>query len=105
MDKKTNEYKVIISDVASEMLVSHIRFLAQVSIKVADELRKEIILSAKSLQTMPERFSYLYDTALPIKKYRKALVSKRYLLIYQIKKDTVFIDYILDCRQNYEWLL
>ena len=38
-------------------------------------------------------------------KYRKKLVAKRYLLIYQIKGNNVFVDYILDCRQEYKWLL
>jgi hypothetical protein len=41
---------------------------------------------------------------LPANKYRKLLVDKRYLLIYQIKDGTVYIDYILDCRQDYGWL-
>jgi hypothetical protein len=105
MGREDKVYNVIISDRASEMLVSHIRFLAQVSIKSANELRMEIISSANSLQKMPERYSYIDDPELPQNKYRKAIVSKRYLLIYQIKDNKVYIDYILDCRQNYDWLL
>jgi hypothetical protein len=41
---------------------------------------------------------------LPENKYRKLLVDRRYLLIYQIKDDTVRIDYMVDCRQDYVWL-
>ena len=26
-------------------------------------------------------------------------------LIYQIKDNTVFVDYVLDCRQDYKWFL
>jgi hypothetical protein len=32
-------------------------------------------------------------------------MGKRYLLIYQIKGDTVYVDYVVDCRQDYGWLL
>lgn len=27
-----------------------------------------------------------------------------YLVLYQIRDDTVYIDYILDCRKDYNWL-
>ena len=105
MSSTDKQYTVIISDRAGEMLVQHARFLAQVSIKAADELRMDIIEAAKSLQVLPERSSWLNDSALPANKYRKLLVDKRYLLIYQIKHDTVFIDYIVDCRQDYHWMI
>ncbi len=99
------QYNVIISDRAWEMLVQHARLLAQVSIKAADELRTDIIKAARSPQVLPESGSWLRDPALPANKYRKLLVDKRYLLIYQIKDETVFIDYIVDCRQDYRWMI
>ena len=105
MDKKDKSYSVVISDRAVDMLSSHIRFLAQVSVKAANDLRKEIISVANSLMKMPERFGYVDDSGLTQNKYRKAIVARRYLLLYQIKDDSVFIDYIVDCRQGYEWLM
>jgi hypothetical protein len=42
---------------------------------------------------------------LPEHKYRKLLFEKRYLLIYQIKGNTVYVDAMVDCRQDYGWLL
>lgn len=98
-------YHVIISERAGEMLVLHARFLAQVSTQAADKLRRDVIEAAKSLQEFPEHGSWLTDPILPANKYRKLLVDKRYLLIYQIKDDTVYIDYIVDCRQEYGWLI
>jgi len=98
------QYNIIISDRAGEILIQHARFLAQVSIKAAEELRTNIIEAARSLQVLPERGPWLSDPALPTNKYRKLLVDKRYLLIYQIKDDTVFLDYIVDCRQDYRWM-
>ncbi|MCM1544984.1 MAG: type II toxin-antitoxin system RelE/ParE family toxin, partial [Ruminococcus sp.] len=37
--------------------------------------------------------------------YRFVVFEKRYMLLFQIQDDTVYIDYILDCRQDYWWLL
>ncbi len=97
-------YHVIVSERAEEMLVKHARFLAQVNTQTADKLTLDIIEAAKSLQKFPERGSRLNDPILPADKYRKMLIDKRYLLIYQIKDDTVYIDYVVDCRQDYCWL-
>lgn len=105
MSCESKRYHVIISERAGEMLMQHFRFLAQVSIQAADKLRRDVVEAAKSLQEFPERGSWLTDPLLPANKYRKLLVDKRYLLIYQIKDDTVYIDYILDCRQDYGWLI
>ena len=87
------------------MLVQHVRFMAQISLQAADKLRAEIIEAAKSLGDFPERNSWLSDPVLPVSKYRKMIINKRYLLIYQIRADSVYIEYILDCRQDYQWLL
>ncbi len=102
MNKK---YNVIFSDRAAAMLINHVRFLANVSVSAAQKLRKEIISEAQDLETMPQRFSWVSFPEIPANKYRKKLVSKRYLLIYQIKDENVLIDYVVDCRQDYKWLL
>jgi plasmid stabilization system protein ParE len=105
MSSAAKRYQVIISERAGEMLVQHTRFLAQVSPQAADKLRLDFIEAAKSLQEFPERGPWLVDPALPITVYRKLLMDKRYLLIYKIKDNTVYIDYMLDCRQEYSWLM
>jgi len=105
MDSANKLYTVIVSDIATNMLMQHVRFMAQVSVQAAEKLQAEIIEAAKSLKDFPERNSWLADPLLPANKYRKMIISKRYLLIYQIKDDVVLIEYILDCRQEYKWLL
>lgn len=105
MDNTNKLYKVIVSDRAADMMIHHVRFMAQVSFQAAEKLRTEIIKAAKSLENFPERNSWLSDPVLPAIKYRKMIINKRYLLIYQIKDDLVYIEYILDCRQDYQWLL
>ena len=47
----------------------------------------------------------LIDQSITAEKYRKLLLGKRYLLIYQIKETTVYLDAVADTRQDYGWLL
>lgn len=98
-------YNVIVSDEATQMLVSHSRFLAQVSESAALRLIDEFAEKAKSLEIFPERNPLLADPLIPAGKYRRLLMAKRYLLIYQIKGDTVHVDAVVDTRQDYGWLL
>jgi plasmid stabilization system protein ParE len=102
---ENKKYTVIVSDKASDMLVSHIRFLTQASEKAAKNLIKEFKKATKSLENLPERNPWFSDPAIPSNKYRKLLINKQYLIIYQIKDNNVFLDFIIDCRQDYTWLL
>jgi plasmid stabilization system protein ParE len=105
MQKRDKIYRVEISEEASEMLVYHARFLANVSENAAKRLISQFESQSKSLHKNPERFPWLSQPMLPEHKYRKLLFEKRYLLIYQIKGNTVHIDAMVDCRQDYGWLL
>ncbi len=105
MESKSKKYTVIISDETTQMLISHSRFLAQVSETAAQKFIDEFNEKAKSLEEFPERNPGLSDPLIPAGKYRKLLMAKRYLLIYQIKGSTVYVDAVLDCRQDYRWLL
>jgi hypothetical protein len=100
-----NKYTVIISNKATKMLISHARFLTNVSEETAQRLIDDFTLSAKSLETIPNKNPWFYDSVIPVNKYRKLLFYKRYLMIYQIKNNWIFVDYIVDCRQEYRWLL
>lgn len=105
MNGVNKEYKIIISERAKDMLVQHMRFLADVSLQAADSFRIKVIESSESLRYLPKRNPFIYDALFPTNKYRKLVINERYLMIYQIKDDIVYIDYILDCRQNYSWLI
>jgi hypothetical protein len=48
MDSANKLYAVIVSDRATNMLMQHLRFMAQVSVQAAEKLRAEIIEAAKS---------------------------------------------------------
>ena len=99
------EYTVTIQDPALDMLLQHTRFLAQVSESAAVRLTEDFFREAKTLESMPERCPWLIDPMIPEYKYRKLIFGKYYMLIFQINGDQVFIDAMLDCRQDYTHLL
>lgn len=101
-----NFYDVIISERAAQMLVSHAAFLTNVSEQAAESMIEEFEEAAHSLRTLPERCPWLNDGVLPKNKYRFLVFgNKRYLIIFQIVDQTVYIDLVVDCRQNYHWLV
>ncbi len=102
MDSQNKRHIVVISDEATQMLVSHARFLAQVSEQAALKLIEAFQEKARSLEQFPERNPWLTDTLLPAGKYRKLLLGQRYLLVYQIK-EAPFMWTLT--RQDYAWLL
>lgn len=104
MEKKL-QYKVIVADRARQMLAVHVRFLAQKSPSAARRTKNELMGAIRSLSAMPERFPFLNAEFIPLNKYHKMFVEKWYLILYQIKDQTVYVDYIVDCRQDYGWLV
>lgn len=99
------KYEVIISDEAKRLLGKHIRFVAQVNKVAATKERDELMKAIRSLEYMPQRFPFMNDSYIPPNKYHKMPVSKYCLVIYQIKDNRVYVEYVLDCRQDYSWLL
>ena len=99
------QYKVIISERAKEMLGMHIRFLTQVNKTAANKLKKRLIDEIRALQEMPQRYPFFNENYIPANKYHKLYVENWFLVLYQIKDDTVYVDRIVDCRQDYQWLL
>ena len=98
-------YKVIVSDKAKRMLGTHILFLARVNKEAAASKKKEIMAAMRSLSQIPQRFPFFEEMYVPPNKYHKMFVQKWYLVLYQIQDDTVYVEYILDCRKDYNWLV
>ena len=103
--ERQNKYRVVVSERAARMLVSHAAFLAQVSVEAAERLTAEFEKAAKSLELMPQRCPWLNGEYIPRNAYRSILFEKRYLIIFQIVDDVVYADYVVDCRQDYAWLI
>lgn len=99
------EYKIVVSDKAKRMLGIHIRFIAQVNRNSAKTQKEKIMNALRSLSRFPQRFPFFDEIYIPKNKYHKMYVEKRYIILYQIQDDTVYVDYILDCRKDYSWLI
>ena len=102
---KKPHYKVIVSDRARQMLATHVRFLTQKDPSAARDTKNDLINAIRSLRQMPERYPFLDAEFIPPNKYHKMFVRRWYLILYQIKDQTVYVDYIVDCRQDYGWLV
>lgn len=99
------QYNVIISNKARDGLGKIISYIALNSVTAVGNVKAEIIKSIKSLTVFPEAYPFLEGEFIPYNKYRKMIVLKRYLIIYQIQDSNVFVDYVVDCRQDYQWLI
>lgn len=96
--EQQNKYRVIVSERATQMLVSHAAFLAQVSEEAAERLTSEFEKAANSLESMPQRCPWLIGEYIPRNAYRFILFEKHYMVIFQIIDDIVYADYVVDCR-------
>ncbi len=107
MKKKPNQPKhnVVVLKRAWQMLGAHMRFLAKVSPEAAQKTRETLVEAIRSLDVMPERYPFFEGELVPRDKYRRMGVSRRYLILYHIRGDTVFVEYIFDCREDFGWLI
>ncbi len=98
------KYRIAVSGEARRMLTEHVFFLATVNPEAAKKFQAKLMEAIRSPETMPERYPYLdpEDRKSP---YRKMVVPDKHLVIYSVEGDTVYIEYVLDCRQDYCWLL
>ena len=98
-------YDVNVTDTAWEQMLEHARFLANVSVNAANKLVDDFVVSTGALTHMPERCPWLTHVSIPYQKYRKLLFSKNYLALFVVHDKTVTITAVVDCRQDYGWLL
>jgi plasmid stabilization system protein ParE len=98
-------YQVIVSVRAKQMLGEHLRFLRQVNPEAAKQTKARIMGQLRTLTHMPQRYPFFAGEMIPSNQYRKLFIDNWYLVLYQIQEETVYVDYILDCRQDYQWLV
>ena len=99
------QYKVIVSEKAYDTLSKIISYIALDSIEAAVKVKNEILKAMASLLYLPQRAPFLEGAFIPYNKYRKLVVLRRYLIIYQCRDEIVYVDYIVDCKQDYQWLV
>ena len=105
MPEREDTYQVIVSKRAAHQLANQAAFVARLDERLAHSLVKEFNEAAQSLQRFPYRYPAIRSAECVTDKYRKMVFNKRYILIYQIKGETVYIEFVIDGRQDYQWLL
>ncbi len=105
MSERNKLYTVKITETAWDMLIVHARFLANVNVSAANRLIDTFIDITGDLAVMPERNPWLEHAAIPFQRYRKLLFEKHYLALYELQGSIVYITAVVDCHQDYGWLL
>ena len=98
-------YEVKISEEAQRGLGKIVSFVALNSIQAAKLLKKDIVAEISSLKMFPERTPFLEGEFIPFNKYHTRVVRRNHLVLSHIKDDTALVDYVIDCRQDYKWLI
>jgi hypothetical protein len=98
------KYTVILSSRVEAQLRKHMEFLARVSIPAAKRFRAEYARILDRLENNPHQFPLETDPNLPAGLYREALFARRYKALFSIAEDTVYLDAVVDCRQQNEML-
>ena len=94
------KYRVFVSPAANDRMYDHFEFLARVSENAARGLLSKLVKDMQSLEFMPQANPYFDRPYLEQGKYRYKVSHRRYRIVFQIIKDSVFIDDIQDCRQD-----
>lgn len=93
-------YTVILASRVDGMLLRHVEFLARVSLPAAKQFRKEFASLLEELRQNPYQFPWETDPNLPEHVYRKALFFKRYKALFTVEESNVYLDAVVDCRQD-----
>ena len=70
-----------------------------------ESYRVVVSKAAVSLERFPFRNPVLRSEVFTVEKYRKLIFDKYHILLYQVKDQVVYVEYVIDGRQDYQWLL
>jgi len=97
------KYNVSLARRADRMLLTHTEFLSQVSPAAARRLLADFKKITGLIADNPLRFPFADEVdapGIPTQTYRKCVFDGRYKALYLIEDDNVYIDAIIDCRQE-----
>jgi len=99
----TKSYNVILAKRADVMLVLHTDFLVRVSPAAARRLVSDFKRVKTRLAENPYQFPFADDLDVPgvaPNMYRKCYFYGRYKALFLIDGSDVFVDAVIDCRQE-----
>ena len=100
MNNADKEYTVIVDPAVNDKMYDHFEFLARVSETAVERLLDDLVKDMRSLERLPYRNPVFDRPYLKSGKYRYMVSCKRYLIVYQVVDNMVFVDDIQDSRQT-----
>ena len=97
----TRRTKVVVSLAAESMLLQHTAFLANVSPPAARKFLTAFKEAKATLASFPLLGPFEDHPDLPAETYRKHIFYGRYKILYEVIQDTICIDAVVDCRQDF----
>ena len=98
-----NKYSVSLARRADRMLLTHTEFLSRVSPAAARRLLADFKKITGLIADNPLQFPFADELdvpGIPPKTYRKCVFDGRYKALYLVEDDNVYIDAVIDCRQE-----
>ena len=95
------KHRVILATRVRFQLLQHASFLSRVSPPAAKRFRQAFSKIIERLKENPFQFPVdpvFTELNLP---YRDALFEGRYKVLFTIEKDIVYVDSVIDCRQQF----
>ena len=98
MENKT--YTVIVREYCLASFENHLDFISNVSLDAAEDLHLAFWDVADALVVFPERNPLVHIASNPGVPYRRALLGKHHAVLYEISGATVYVDIVVDLRQD-----
>ena len=73
--------------------------MARLDEKLAHKLVSDFRQAAASLERLPFRNPIMRSDVFAVEKYRKLIFDKCHILLYQIKGQVVYVEYVIDGRK------
>ncbi len=98
-------YEIVIANTAFIDIQQALDFVANVSPAAAKKLGEEIKKTILSLTQFPYRFEQFGMPNEVGHDFRRAVIERRYFLVYAIKDGKVIVERLLDARQGFAALV
>lgn len=86
-------------------MAQYLSYIAENDEGAALRIKTELDKAIRALDHMPKRYPILNDPYIMPNKYHKMLVAKNFVVLYQVRDKHVYVDWVVDCRQDYRWLI
>lgn len=94
-----NKYHIVITEEFVNMLYITLLPMLNISSSYVNLIYSETLYNLEILKKFPDMFS-IFEIPINNIYYKKIVLEKRYLIIYSIKSNFIYIHYLIDARRN-----